>query len=172
MKKMKKFVLIIIATSLFGNFCSAQVSVLSVKGVVAIDVKNKSVKEVASVGNNSDVIYNNVNLTFMCGREMPKFQTTDELRDFLKNSPSKVNGIVELIIDDEMIFSIEIVNGVQKSPNISNLANGSYPCTYPGIKKCAIERIKALNWFDKTLCILEGFGCVVNNYASCMVDNC
>lgn len=106
---------------------------------------------------------------------MPTFESEEDLKDFIVENHERTSGVFELYWDNELVYKCDVVDGqiFNRQTFINEVSPGSnYPCTYRGIKQCAIDRIHNLNWFDKTRCILSGLGCVMENYASCAADYC
>jgi hypothetical protein len=101
------------------------------------------------------------------------FINDDELKIYMINNQKKINGSLEIFIDNVLIYESQIENGIRKheTKHLSTIEK-SEECTFEAVKACAIERIHNQNWFDMTLCILAGFDCVVEKYASCTVDLC
>lgn len=119
--------------------------------------------------------YTKLKYSFVCDQSMPKFKTQKEFELFIVENPNKTNGVFDFYIDDELMYSVKIRNGQKDKVlflySFTETAK-QYPCTYPGIKACAIDRIHNQNWYDMALCIAEGLHCVIHNYASCAIDNC
>lgn len=191
---MKKtiYALLVLLTSI-GIFisCSKQededvnkVNTFELKGTVAYNLKTKKISvsegidtEIKNTARqNEEVYYQTVKYLFTCDKSMPTFYSQEELENYLLNNSSKTNGIFELIIDNEIAYKVQIINGEKFNEEIFNTSEGiqnkAYPCTYKGIKQCAIDSIHAQNWYEMALCIGEGLGCVSHYYIVCMVDNC
>jgi hypothetical protein len=111
---------------------------------------------------------------FTFDSQIQSFNSEDELKSYLLENPNKVNGKYEVFIDDEIAYSVQIINGEKLNAVIfeSSTANKTAGCSFAEVKACAIERIHNQNWFDMTLCVIAGFDCVVEKYASCTVDLC
>jgi hypothetical protein len=83
--------------------------------------------------------------------------------------------VFDIYIDGIKEYSCTIVNGEKiKDKDYNSLKNEAreLKCTFQEVKDCAKKRIREQNWYDMTKCILAGFGCVVEKYASCAVDLC
>ncbi|TXD45729.1 hypothetical protein [Polaribacter sp. IC073] len=113
-------------------------------------------------------------LSFISENPIPEFDTNEGLENYLKTNSSNINGTILLKIDEEIVYESIIVNGekMNSTENDKLYLKKEYPCNYEGIRQCTRDRIDDLNWFDTTLCIIEGFACVANNFVSCGVDNC
>lgn len=105
---------------------------------------------------------------------MPSFNTEEELINYINNNPELLKGHYELIIDNVVVYSSDIKDGEES--NVYKLPGGgaldNYPCSYEGIRKCAVDRIHNMNWLQKWQCIAEGLNCVLWEMANCAVDNC
>lgn len=127
----------------------------------------------------NEYFYSEVTLIFFPDRKfMSAFSNTQQMINYIKNNPKLVYGLFQVHVDGGIACDFTVVAGFQTisrmymSNSATNGGDGKYPCTFPGIKKCAIDRIHALNWYDKFLCITAGLGCVQNMYISCTIDNC
>lgn len=171
---MKKLLFGLIAAVLLSNLSYSQVNSTSIKGIISVDLKNKLVKEVSEISKNEDIVYSTVNLVFKCSDKMQTFSTEKELKEFISKEPTKVNGTVELFVDNELVFTTQIVDGEKTKEEVFNSlsTDKKYPCTYKGIRQCAIDGIHSQNWFEMATCIAEGFNCVVVFYINCTIDNC
>ena len=161
------------------------ISTLSIEKTLKINTEtgnvnssNKGSFKTKSLTSSTD-FYQEVKMNFICDPKMGTFQNEEELENFLINYPKKTNGICELYIDNQMVYKVEVIDGTKNGgiilltpPRKDDENLGDYPCTYHGIKACAIDRIHAQNWYDMALCIAEGLGCVGHHYISCAVDNC
>lgn len=190
MKKTFYAVLILLISISILFSCSRQeneniekVNSFELKGSVAYNLKTKkiSVKEGYEkdesnlLRQNEEVYYQTVKYVFTCDKSMPTFYSQEELEDYLLNNSSKTNGIFELILDEEIAYRVQIINGEKFNEEIFNTSEGTqekYTCSYRGIKQCAIDGIHNQNWFQMTQCVLEGFGCVAEWYLNCTIDNC
>jgi hypothetical protein len=129
----------------------------------------------AAARTNDSVYYQKVQYIFTCDASMPRFSTQKELEQFLVEHPSETTGSFELIIDDKLAYRVKVTNGVKHHPEFFETEptlDGKYPCTYKGIKACAIDGIHSQNWFQMTQCVIEGLGCVIEWYINCTIDNC
>lgn len=175
---------IFISCSTQENENVEKVNSFELKGTVAYNLKSKKIsfsegydkENISLLRQNEEVYYQTVKYLFTCDRSMPTFYSQAELEDYLLNNSSKTNGIFELILDDEIAYRVQIINGEKFNEEIFATSEGVsskvYPCTYRGIKACAIDGIHNQNWFQMTQCVLEGFGCVAEWYLNCTIDNC
>lgn len=106
--------------------------------------------------------------------EMPKFSSEEDFLYFIKDNINHVDVKLEYYLDGSLINQTDIEKGVIiKSEDFNNSSKGKkYPCTYLGIRECAINGIHSQNWFQMTQCVLEGVGCVIEWYVNCAIDNC
>lgn len=169
---MKKIFLTIILSVITFYSTFGQVNSISNEGIISINFKTKEVKQVSVVGNESDTFYNKVNLTFKCDESMQSFKSQTELVDYISNNSSKVNGIIYYSVDEEIIFTADVIDGVLKNGEIINKVKDKYPCSYRGIRQCAIDTIHSYNWYDMWVCVAAGLGCVIDAYGSCFADHC
>tara|TARA_R110002072_G_scaffold129809_3_gene268414 strand:- start:9059 stop:9571 length:513 start_codon:yes stop_codon:yes gene_type:complete len=153
-----------------------QVKSFKTEGYIAINLKNKSVKITGkeNLKNEEDIYYQKINHSFVSNEKMSFFNSEDDLKSFLLNNTQEVYGTYELIIDDEIVYRTQIEKGVKINEEISLSSdfNNTEDCNYQDIRKCAVDGIHNQNWYDMTLCVLEGFGCVTHWYATCTVDLC
>lgn len=168
----------------FGNDTSQQEFLIKTVKIPFDKDSGKVVTEpnlkIKSEPTEKEYFYSEITMYFRPNEKlMPSFKSTEEANDFITNFPGKVYGEFDVFIDNELVASTTINKGIQTSsrmylgqvsPNPSD--TDAYPCTFKGIKKCAIDRIHALNWYDRFLCICAGIGCVQNMYISCTIDNC
>lgn len=107
---------------------------------------------------------------------MPTFRTEEELKQFLIDKPKETNGIFEAYTDNELVYTVNVVNGDKSGGRVllqpEQTPSGDYPCTFKGIKKCAIDSIHAQNWYEMIICVGQGIGCVQHYYIVCTIDNC
>ena len=85
------------------------------------------------------------------------------------------DGFYEMYLDEDLIYSVEVANGIiitEDVPESAAYLSRPYPCTFQGIKSCAIKRIHSQDWSDMYLCVASGFDCVVHYYATCAIDLC
>ncbi|WP_394759356.1 hypothetical protein, partial [Flavobacterium sp.] len=114
-----------------------------------------------------------IKFSFTPNEKMPSFVSEELLKEYMLKYPMKANGLIELVIDNELVYSVQIINGAKFNEIIKEASfNKAYPCTLTGIRTCAVDGIRNQNWFDMTNCVLEGIGCVANWYGSCIADNC
>jgi hypothetical protein len=103
------------------------------------------------------------------------FSSNEELNLYIEENKSEVNGVFEIYIDGIKEYSCTIMNGEKiKDKDYNSLKNEAreLKCTFQEVKDFAKKRIREQNWYDMAKCILAGFGCVVEKYASCAVDLC
>jgi hypothetical protein len=165
-----------IACSKQENENSGQISSIKVEGIVGYDSKTKKVfakeinekNDLSYARENDSVYYETVSYLFTCDSSMPTFSSQEELELYLVENPTITNGVFELIIDDVIVYRVQIINGEKHNEEIlvSTEETSKYPCTYAGIRACAVDTIHGYNWWDMVGCISAGFGCVVNAYGS------
>jgi hypothetical protein len=196
MKKMIYASLVLLFTSAIFIACSKQenedlnnVSSLTVEGIVAFNTKTKKTytKEINDIVStkkakesfNNDYDIHSIKSSFTCDKQMPAFSNKKELKTFLLENRKKTNGFFEFYIDDELVYSVQIIKGEKINEKIISNAklNGTipeqdYPCTYAGIRACAVNGIHSQNWYEMTKCVLTGFECVAEWYLNCAIDNC
>ena len=148
---------------------------LKTSGILLFD---KNSKKFSSKTNNKSekTSEHHVELSFISENPIPEFDSSEELQNYFEMNSSDINGTILLKIDGEIAYESIVVNGqktkISKNKNQNSLRSKSYPCTFDGLSKCTQDRIDDMNWFDTTLCIIEGFVCVATNFISCGVDNC
>jgi hypothetical protein len=195
---MRKFIyatLAVLITSAIFIACSKQenedlnsVSLLKVEGIVAFNIKTKKSyvqetndivsAEKAKKSFNEEYDIHSIKSSFKCDEQMPSFATEKELKSYLLKNRTKTNGVFEFYIDNELVYSVQIIKGEKFNEKITgttktrNLAAKEYPCSYAGVRACAVEGIHNQNWFQMTQCVLEGFACVAEWYLNCTIDNC
>lgn len=171
--KMKKIFFGIYAAIMFTSLSYSQVNSLTNKGIVSINLKTKEVKEVIVKTENQDIVYSTISLIFKCDKQMQSFSSEKELKDYISKNPLRTSGTLELYVDNEITYSVQIIDGVKTNEHTFNSSTEKkYPCTYQGIRQCAIDGIHDQNWFQMTTCVIEGFDCVVQFYINCTIDNC
>lgn len=67
-------------------------------------------------------------------------------------------------------YSVDIVDG--KETRVNYYIGPVNPCSYEGIRQCAVQRIDNLNTFDKVVCSFTMPNCLLLHMASCAWDNC
>lgn len=195
MRKIIYATLVLLITSTIFFACSKQenedlnnTSSLKVEGIVAFNTKTKKsyVKETndlvgtekAKESFNKDYDIHSIKSSFKCDEKMPSFASEKELKSYLLNNRTKTNGVFEFYVDNELVYSVQIIKGEKFNEKITgttttrNLKTKEYPCTYAGVRACAVEGIHNQNWYQMALCIAEGFGCVADWYINCTIDNC
>jgi hypothetical protein len=195
MRKMFYAYLALLFTGVIFIACSKQenedlnkISSLKVEGIVAFNAKTKMTfiketnntlsSEKAKENLNKDYVIHSVKSLFKCDKQMPSFETEKELKSYLLENRTKTNGIFEFYIDEELVYSVQIRKGEKINEKIIantaklNLSAKEYPCSYAGVKACAVEGIHNQNWFQMTQCVLEGLACVAEWYINCTIDNC
>lgn len=179
---------IFIACSKQENEDLNSVSSIKVKGIVAFNTKTKKsyVQETNDIVNeeqtkksfNEDYDIHSIKSSFTCDKQMPAFSTEKELKSYLLKNRTKTNGVFEFYIDNELAYSVQIINGEKFNEKIvdisktKNLKTAKYACSYAGIRACAIDGIHNQNWYEMVLCVGEGLGCVADWYINCTIDNC
>ena len=144
---------------------------LEAKGFVNFDLNSKRVSLINDTKSNENQHSINHVLTF--DSQIHSFNSQEEYESFLLENLNELNGKYEVFIDNEIIYSVQIINGEKFDEIIyESSSNRSLSCTFAEVRACAVERIHNQNVFDMTLCIIEGFGCVVNHYMSCATDLC
>lgn len=195
MKKMIYASLVLLFTSVIFMACAKQendelsnTSSVKVEGIIAFNTNTKKsyVKETndmvsvekAKESFNEDYDIHSIMSSFKCDKNMPTFATEKELKSYLLKNKTKTNGVFEFFVDNELVYSVQIKNGEKWNEKIiettakMNLTAKEYPCSYAGIRACAIDGIHNQNWYQMAVCITEGFGCVAEWYLICTIDNC
>jgi len=195
MRKIIYATLVLLITSAIFFACSKQenedlnnTSSLKVEGIVAFNTKTKKsyVKETnnqvsaekAKESFNKEYDIHSIKASFKCDEKMPSFATEKELKSYLLKNKTKTNGVFEFFVDNELVYSVQIKNGEKLNEKIiettakMNLTAKEYPCSYAGVRACAIDGIHNQNWYEMALCIAEGFGCVADWYINCTINNC
>lgn len=162
-------------------------SSLKVEGIVAFNTKTKKsyVKETndivgeekAKKSFNKDYDIHSIKSSFKCDEQMPSFATEKELKSYLLENRTKTNGLFEFYVDDELVYSVQIIKGEKFNEKIiattkTRNLTAKYPCSYAGVRACAVEGIHNQNWYQMTKCVLMGFECVAEWYLNCTIDNC
>lgn len=178
---------IFIACSKQENEDLNNTSSLKVEGIIAFNTKTKKTyvkeindlvsTEIAKKSFNKDYDIHSIKASFKCDKQMPSFTNEKDLKSYLLENRTKTNGVFEFYIDDDLIYSVQIIKGEKFNEKIienstpKNLA-AKYPCSYAGVRACVHEGIHNQNWYEMTLCVLEGLGCVTEWYINCTIDNC
>lgn len=179
--------ILFVACSKQENEISSTTNSLKVEGIIAFNTKTKKtyLKEINNTigiektkeSFSKDYEIHLIKSSFKCNNDMPYFTTEKELKSYLIENNLKTNGVFELYIDNELVYSTQIKKGKKINEVFTETAKtlnltAKYPCSYAGIKACAIEGIHNQNWYQMALCISEGFGCVAEWYLNCTIDNC
>jgi len=183
MKKFNVLTFITLITIIAITSCSEteniennKINSIEAKGLINFDLKSKKVYVVenSDAKSKSSVNQHSIKHLFTFDSQMKSFDSEDELKSYLSENPNKVYGEYEVFIDEELAYSVQIIKGEKFNEQIfeSSIANKSIGCTFAQVKACAIDRIRSQNWYDMTLCIIEGLGCVAHYYATCAVDLC
>jgi hypothetical protein len=196
MRKIIYAILVLLITSTLFFACSKlenedlnNTSSFKVEGIVAFNTKTKKtyVKETNDLVStekakekfNKDYDIHLIKWSFICDKTMPAFANEKELKSYLLKNTKKTNGVFEFYIDNELVYSVKIIKGEKFNEKIImgtkktlNLTSKDYPCTYAGVRACAVEGIHNQNWFQMTQCVLEGVACVAEWYINCTIDNC
>lgn len=150
-------------------------TILKKEGFVSINLKNKTVKTSSTfLKESSETITYKVSHTFTSNDSSLDFDNVNDMINHINSNPNDANGTYKLYLDNELIYKADIINGIKQNviifnPSINNKVN---PCSYEGIRLCAVERIDNMNWLDTWTCIADGLGCVLYQMASCAIDNC
>lgn len=194
MRKIIYASLVLLITSVMFFACSKQenedlnnTTSLKVEGIVAFNTKTKKsyIKETdeiisteeAKEGFNKDYDIHSIKSSFKCDEKMPSFASEKELKSYLLNNRTKTNGIFEFYVDNELVYSVQIIKGEKVNEKITETIKtrnltAKYPCSYAGVRACAIDGIHNQNWYQMTKCVLSGFECVAEWYLTCTIDNC
>jgi len=160
------------------NLTTDRISSIEITGQLAFNKKTKKAYIVDNLSKlkSNDVTSHSIKHVFTFNEKSQTFSSGEELRLYLSENQSKVNGKYEIFIDNIKEYSVQIVNGKKVNQKILiNKFNKSLKvneCSFKNVKACAIKKIHDQNWFDMTKCILAGFGCVAEKYATCTVDLC
>ena len=175
MKKLRKLFLLLLACLVLFQSCDetdiTTSHKLEAKGVVNFDLNSKQLS-LTNI-NKSNENQHSINHILTFDSQIHSFNSQEEYESFLLENINELNGMYEVFIDNEIVYSVQIVNGEKIDAIIyESSSNRSLSCTFAEVKACAVERIHNQNVWDMTFCILEGFGCVVDHYGSCAVDLC
>lgn len=99
---------------------------------------------------------------------------TDSVEDFESYFDSKngrINGRIELIIDD-VVEGLWIIQEGETTLVTTSSGGSSYPCTYEGLRKCTVDKIDDMNLLEKLACSFAGLGCVTKTFGNCAWENC
>ena len=173
-------VLILIGTISFMS-CSKEdegnIRSISKKARIAVDNTNKKVRLLENTESitSREEIHTIENDFYLDPETMPAFNTEQNLATYVTKNVTTTDGHFELKIDEELLYSCDILNGQkinEKFYSSDSEYYKIYPCSYKGIRACAVDTIHAYNWYDMWGCVSAGFACVVNAYGSCFASNC
>lgn len=98
-----------------------------------------------------------------------------ELRTFLEQNLSSLNGEIVFTVDDEIIYRSVVTNGVE-SIIIGPGPNGPTPsgdgCSFDGIRECANETLYEMGTVSKFVCAFEFWACYAQAVADCIEEHC
>lgn len=170
------FIIILATTSCSEteNIDNNKINTIEAKGFITFDLKSKKVYKTNDTKSKSNENQHSIKHIFTFDSQIHSFNSEDELESYLSENSNKVYGEYEIFIDEELAYSVQIIKGEKFNEQIfeSSIANKTTGCSFAAVKACAIDRIHSQNWYDMTLCVLEGFGCVTHYYATCTVDLC
>lgn len=155
---------------------------ISKKYFVVVDIQNNIVTELNEENeliyrDNEDVSIEEIDIIFTANNLSQNFENDNHFLEYIQSNPNETHGRIEVHINRDLSYMTEIEGGIQINTIVTSNSdckdsNGSYQCNYRCIKQCAIDGIKAQNWFQMIECIAERFGCVVKWYAYCVIDHC
>lgn|SRR5690606_20766899 len=99
---------------------------------------------------------------------------TDSVEDFTsyyEAKNGKINGRIELIIDD-VVEGLWVIHEGETTLVTTYSGGSSYPCNYEGLRKCTVDKIQAMNLIEKLVCSFAGMNCVAENFGYCAWENC
>ncbi|MCL9808237.1 hypothetical protein [Flavobacterium luminosum] len=110
---------------------------------------------------------------FESDSNMPSFESSDDLKEYITKNPEKASGEYNFYINGEVVYKVSIAKGIKINEIIFPISdNGRYGCSYEGVRRCAVDRIQSMNWYDTWGCIAAGMACVMDNMISCGIDIC
>lgn len=178
---MRNLFLVIFITIMFSFSGNAQspisYRVITGEKLVNFNLSSKSfyiVKDANAILKDGDEQHS-IKFKFTFDEKMGSFTSESELIRFLENNKADTYGKFELFVDNNLEYSVTIEKGIKvKEELFTDEFNKSVPkpCSFEGLRRCAANRIRDQNWFDMTVCVLEGFDCFAIHYASCFADNC
>ncbi|MFC6269228.1 hypothetical protein [Frigoriflavimonas asaccharolytica] len=144
------------------------------KETKAVNLKNSPVPDITILAQeNPNLQYHLMKSEVELLGIVPIFNNDEEFTDYIVENKSVINANVTLYLDHEVINIVQITNGgISQIVSSGGSEDSDYPCTYDGIRTCVDEGIHDQNWYQMVLCISEGFGCVVEWYINCTIDNC
>jgi hypothetical protein len=139
MRKIIYASLVLLITSVMFFACSKQenedlnnTTSLKVEGIVAFNTKTKKsyIKETneivsteeAKKGFNKDYDIHSIKSSFKCDEKMPSFASEKELKSYLLNNRTKTSGIFEFYVDNELVYSVQIIKGEKINEKLQKLS--------------------------------------------------
>lgn len=191
MKKFTHFLVVVGVFSLLSISCSKQDEEIKNQELISFETEHEflidlSTNEVFSVGSNDKDYLKSPNLekhtlkfVFEPSATMPNFESEKELQSFLLNKMTETNGSFRFFLDNKLIYKGQVIDGKKtNAEGVTGLSTKNfskykeYPCSYAGVRQCAIDGIDNQNWYEMSICVIEGLGCVAEWYLNCTIDNC
>ncbi len=97
----------------------------------------------------------------------------ENIYDKIKNDPNNFSGTLTIEVDDLIVYSNTITNGIAASNRTPEpFYNGSLSCTISTVHDCVSYSIDEMNWVEYTVCLAAAPGCYIEQWLSCQWEVC
>lgn len=107
---------------------------------------------------------------------IPENISQEDLRIFLQNNQSSLNGEILFKLDNEVFYHSIVQSGQETILIGSNGSGGEYSrsteCSYEGLRQCAKKAIYSKTTIGKIICSFEFWACFTEEVADCVETNC
>jgi len=103
-----------------------------------------------------------------------KFTSTkhEDIKKALNENPEQVSGLLTLEVDGQILYSLDVKNGVIGKVQTYSYSGMKQPCTIRGQFACIDDKLEAMNWIEYGACLVTAPECYAVLHASCAWDNC